>query len=254
MVPPWAIGASRTALHGRHELPCLGGLQGPPQLLVGGVGVAVPQVEATVPANRYGFCGTSPMVRVITSGSRSRTSTPSRWTLPSVASNSRGTSPSSVDLPLPVEPMTAVVRPGRGGQRDVTQHGRVGAGVAELHAPQLQQPPSAIARRGRDGHQRRYDTGPGVQHLLDALGAHLGPRHHHEHEGGHHHGRQNLHQIAEETRSARRSASRRCRCGARRTRRRPRWRRSPPASRPGTSATSAARRAARHPSARCWRR
>ncbi len=43
----------------------------------------------------------------------SRTSTPSSDTVPSVASKNRGTSFTSVVLPEPVEPMMAVVWPGR---------------------------------------------------------------------------------------------------------------------------------------------
>ena len=42
----------------------------------------------------------------------SRTSTSSTRTRPAVASNSRGISEISVDLPAPVEPMMAVVSPG----------------------------------------------------------------------------------------------------------------------------------------------
>jgi len=67
---------------------------------------------ATVPVNRYGFCGTIPTRLHRYSGSRSRTSTPSTSTCPPVASKRRGTSPSNVVLPAPVLPMIAVVVPG----------------------------------------------------------------------------------------------------------------------------------------------
>ena len=66
-----------------------------------------------MPVNRYGFCGTRPTVRGQQRRVESRTSTPSTSTSPPVASNSRGTRLSSVVLPLPVLPMTAVISPGR---------------------------------------------------------------------------------------------------------------------------------------------
>ena len=74
-----------------------------------------------VPVNRNAFCGTSPIRDQSTSGSRSRTSTPSTRTAPEVASKSRGTRLTSVDLPAPVEPMIATVWPGRARERDVAR-------------------------------------------------------------------------------------------------------------------------------------
>ena len=71
------------------------------------------RLDATVPVNRYGFWGTSPISPHRSSGSSSRTSTPPTRTRPSVGSNSRGTRLTRVDLPEPVDPMTAVVSPGR---------------------------------------------------------------------------------------------------------------------------------------------
>ena len=65
-----------------------------------------------VPLKRNAFCGTSPIRSHSSSGSISRTSTPSTRTAPPVTSSRRGTSDSSVDLPAPVLPMIAVVRPG----------------------------------------------------------------------------------------------------------------------------------------------
>ena len=66
-----------------------------------------------VPLKRNARCGTSPIRDQSISGSRSRTSTPSTRTVPEVASKSRGTRLTSVDLPAPVEPMIATVWPGR---------------------------------------------------------------------------------------------------------------------------------------------
>ena len=65
-----------------------------------------------MPENRNARWGTSPIRAQSWSGSYSRTSTPSTLTCPAVTSNSRGTSPMSVDLPAPVDPMIAVVVPG----------------------------------------------------------------------------------------------------------------------------------------------
>ena len=129
-----------------------------------------------MPENRYGFCGTRPTARDSGSGSRSRTSTPSTSTAPPVASNSRGTRLSSVVLPLPVLPMTAVVSPGAADEVDVAQHRLLGARVAELDVAQLQRRRAAAGRvTGVGGGDH---AGLGVEHLLDALGADLGPRDH----------------------------------------------------------------------------
>ncbi len=75
------------------------------------LGLPYLRLLATVPVNRYGFCGTRPMRVQSIWGSRSRTSTPSTDTVPDVASNSRGTRETSVVFPDPVLPMTAVVCP-----------------------------------------------------------------------------------------------------------------------------------------------
>ena len=68
--------------------------------------------DATVPENSHGFCGT-----IATAPTRSWrgmwvTGWPSISTRPEVGEYSLGKSPASVVLPLPVEPMIAVVVPG----------------------------------------------------------------------------------------------------------------------------------------------
>ena len=101
-------------------------------------GFAWRRLVATVPVKRYGFCGTRPMRLHSSSGSMSRTSTPSTSTVPPVASNSRGTRLSNVVLPATGAPDD------RGGlardclERDVAQHRVVGAGIVELHVAQLE--------------------------------------------------------------------------------------------------------------------
>ena len=122
--------------------------------------------------------------------------------------------------------MTAVVSPGRATRSTPLQHRLLGARVAELDAAQLQV--AVPAQRRVTGLGRRHDAGVGVQHLLDALGADLGARHHHEHEGGHHHRHQDLHQVAEERGQRADLHAAAVDRGARRTRPRRRWRRSRP--------------------------
>ncbi len=56
----------------------------------------------------------------------------------------------------------------------------------------------AAAQHLGDGVGGRDDAGLGAEHLLDAFGADLGARHHHEHEGGHHDAHQDLQQVGEE--------------------------------------------------------
>ena len=70
------------------------------------------RLEAIVPVNRNGRCGTRPIVAHSASRSASRTSTPPTRTVPPVASNSRGRRETSVDLPAPVDPTIATVSPG----------------------------------------------------------------------------------------------------------------------------------------------
>ena len=66
-----------------------------------------------VPENRKARWGTQATFSRSSQGSTSRTSTPSTLTLPSVTSSRRGMRLTRVVLPEPVEPMKAVVRPGR---------------------------------------------------------------------------------------------------------------------------------------------
>src|SRR5579859_1852190 len=67
--------------------------------------------SASVALNRNVSCGTNPIWRRSHSGSRSRRSTPSRKTAPSVGSIKRGIKLTSVLLPLPVWPTIATVAP-----------------------------------------------------------------------------------------------------------------------------------------------
>ena len=116
-----ALGDRRVqpALHPLDEVAGLGDLERLPTARSSvASGLPYRRLEATVPVNRYGRCGTRPTVRDSSAGSSSRTSTPSTSTVPPVASNSRGTRLSSVVLPLPVLPMTAVISPRPGDQVD----------------------------------------------------------------------------------------------------------------------------------------
>ena len=72
------------------------------------------------------------------------------------------------------------------------EHRVLGAGVAELHVPELD-----VAARGRIDDRRLGVVTEmlGVEHLLDALGRRRGPRHHDEHEGRHEHRDQDLHDV-----------------------------------------------------------
>ena len=70
------------------------------------------RLEATVPANRKGCWGTSPICAHSASGSASRTSVPPMSTCPLLASSSLASSRTTVDLPDAVEPTIAVVVPG----------------------------------------------------------------------------------------------------------------------------------------------
>ena len=74
--------------------------------------------------------------------------------------------------------------------------GCLGARVVEADVAQLER---AAAGELGDRRRRRSTTDDGgVEHLLDALGAHRGAGHHHRHERGHHHRHQDLHEVAEE--------------------------------------------------------
>ena len=77
--------------------------------------------RATVPGSGAGSWGTSPTRRRSSSGSSSRTSLPWKRTVPSSGSASRLSSRSSVDLPEPDGPSSAV-EPGGIGHRHVAQH------------------------------------------------------------------------------------------------------------------------------------
>ena len=110
-----------------------------PDLLVGGVGLAVAEVAGDRAAEQIrGFCGTSPMWCHSRSGSASRTSTPPTSTLPAVASNRRATRLISVVFPEPVLPMTATVWPGTRLEGDVVNHRRLGPGIGEADVPHLE--------------------------------------------------------------------------------------------------------------------
>ena len=92
--------------------------------------------------------------------------------------------------------MMAVVCPAGGRERDVAEHRLLGPRVVEADVAELER-----ARAGSSVDRRRPATptdGVGVEHLLDALGAHRGPGRHDGHERGHHHRHQDLDQVAEE--------------------------------------------------------
>ena len=86
---------------------------------------------------------------------------------------------------------------GLGGQRDVAQDRFLRAGVAEGGGADLE---DALSTHLSYGVGRGRHTAPGVQDLLDALGAHRGPRHHDEQRHRHHHGHHDLHEVGEERR------------------------------------------------------
>ena len=112
MVPPWLIGAVELTGHVADEVLGLGDPQGLPELLVGRVGAAVPEVAGDRAGEQERLLRHQADPAPEQSGSQSRTSTPSTRTDPPVASKSRGISEIRVVLPEPVEPMIAVVWPG----------------------------------------------------------------------------------------------------------------------------------------------
>ena len=197
-MPPWVIGASSRSRPSPRRSPGPARSRAPAtsrrrsRRACRSAGCCAPCRRTGTPSAGPGRSGSR-----AASGSRRRTSTPSTYTSPAVTSKSRGTRLTSVVLPAPVEPMIAVVCPGGAVNDEVAQHRRVGAGVGELDAAELQlAAPVELGDRlgGRD------DGRLGVEHLGDPVGAHRGARHHHQHEGRHHHRHQDLHEVGQEGR------------------------------------------------------
>ena len=195
LVPPCAIGASSRSGIASHEVVGLGDPQRLPHLLVGGVGLAVPEVAPDGAGEQERLLRDQPDRLPQHLGARSRTSTPSTRTSPPVASNEPR---HQVDQRRLAGAGGADHRDGLarlGAEGDVVQHRLVGAGVGERHVVELE-------RAAHSGRRDRVVGRPhgrlGVEHLDDPVGAHRGARHHHQHEGRHHHRHQDLHQVGEE--------------------------------------------------------
>ena len=149
-----------------------------------------------MPENRYGFCGTRPTA----SGQQRRVE------LAHVDAVDEHRAAGGVEQPRDQVEQRGLAAAGAADDRgdlagprdqvDAAQHRLLGAGVAELDVAQLQV--AVPVERGAPGSVGGTTLDVGVEHLLDALGADLGPRHHHEHEGRHHDRHQDLHQVAEE--------------------------------------------------------
>src|SRR5699024_3967808 len=97
----------------RDEVIGLGDAQGLPELVVAGVVIAEAQVRSDRPGEQVGFCGTRPISWANWWRLKSVTGTPSMRTCPCCGSMSLGMRLTIVDFPEPVEPMIAVVVPGR---------------------------------------------------------------------------------------------------------------------------------------------
>ena len=108
--PPWLIGAPSLPEH-RATKSAPAHLDAAQISSSVASGLAYRRLLATVPENRYGFWGTSPIRLQSNSGSIARTSNPSTRTAPPVASKRRGTRLRSVVFPAPVLPMIAMVSP-----------------------------------------------------------------------------------------------------------------------------------------------
>ncbi len=98
-------------------------------------------------------------------------------------------------LPAPVEPMMAVVVPGRAVKVTSVSTGDAAPAYVKPtpRSSSWPMPPTVVTPCGR-----RHNRGLGVQHLADAFGRDRRPRPHHQHEGRHHHRHQDLHQVGEE--------------------------------------------------------
>ena len=197
-MPPWAIGASSPSGIASTKSRAWAISQRRPQLLVGGVRVAVAQVagdgagEQVRPSAAPGRSAPRAV-----SGSRSRTSTPSTSTAPGGGVEQPG---HQVDQRASCrrrcEPMIAVVWPGRAREGDVAQHRRrrrPGRGTRRRRSSSSPRAATSVHRVGR-----RHDRRLGVEHLADPLGADRGARDHHQHERRHHHRHQDLHQVGQE--------------------------------------------------------
>ena len=106
-VPPCEIGISRSSTKvacaissARHSCSSVAS------------GLATRKFDATVPENKYGFCGTIATAPTSCARRNDATSRPPTSTRPPVGAYRRGINPNNVDLPEPVEPIIAVVSPG----------------------------------------------------------------------------------------------------------------------------------------------
>ena len=179
------------------EVLGLGDLQRPPELLVGGVRVAVAQVAGD---------GAGEQERLLR---HDRDPAPEQVEveLADVHAVHQDLPPGDVEQPRDQVQQRRLAGagaaddrgglPGQGGEGDVAQHRGLRARVLELHAAQLDRAPPG--RRGH-GRGRVGDRRLGAEHLADPLGADRRPGHHHHHEGGHHHRHQDLHQVGQERR------------------------------------------------------
>ena len=122
-----------------------------------------------VSENRNGSCGTKPIAPRSVASGISRTSTPSRNTVPGGGSCSRGSRLISVDLPEPVAPTNAAVCPASIVQRHVVEHRRARcrdtrtSGRGSRCAPRMSSAPA----RGRD--TGVVDVRDRVEHLEHPL-------------------------------------------------------------------------------------
>ena len=152
---------------------------------------------ATVPLNRKAFWGMSAMRPQRASRSCSRTSTPSTRTWPSVASYSRGMRLMSVLLPEPVLPTNAVISPGEARNERSWRTGCSAPGIAEVHAPELDD--AALAGIVRDDRSLGVvDRRLGLEDLVEALGGHRAARDEDEQEDRGQDREQDLHEVLQE--------------------------------------------------------
>ena len=160
LLPPCAIGRVETVGHRLDEGARLRDLEGAPQLLVGGVGLAVTQVGGDRPAEEVRPLRDEADEPGEASSSISRTSTPSIVTEPPVTSNRRGTRLTSVVLPEPVLPITAVTSPGLATRSTPRSTGSSAPGYRNSTPSRRSRPssPSTRDRRGWRHHRRSVSS------------------------------------------------------------------------------------------------
>ncbi|MPM31102.1 hypothetical protein SDC9_77655 [bioreactor metagenome] len=185
--------------HLRDEVAGLGHLEGVPQLLVGGIGVAVAQVAGHRPGEQVRLLRHQPdpapqQVRleaadvdaVHLDGALGRVVQPRQQIDQGGLARSGG----------------ADDRGGAAGghrEADLLQHRRVRPGVGEADPGQGH---GAVRTHLADRVGRRDDGAVGVEHLHDAIRADGRAGHHHQHHHGHHAAHQDLHQVLQERRQS----------------------------------------------------